>query len=104
YSLSRNSAVPTSGSGGPDSDARLEQVQWACGRGLPAQTDEPRGAFVRIRVCGPALLLLEKRVQALVTLSRRVVMGFALELGVWVCCFDNLDYRSRAAPESLRER
>ena len=102
YSLSRNSAVPTSGSRGPDSDARLEQVQRPCGRGLPAQTDEPGGALGRIRVCEPALLLVEKRRQALVTLSRRAVMGFALELGLRVRFVDNLDYSSSAALESER--
>ena len=32
---------------------------------------------------------MEQRVQALVTLSRRAVMGFALELGVHVRSFDN---------------
>jgi len=46
---------------------------------------------------------MEKRGQALVALSRRGVMGFALELGVWVRFIDNIGYRSGAAVESARE-
>jgi hypothetical protein len=38
---------------------------------------------------------MEQRVQALVTLSRRAVMGFALELGVHVRSFDNLVLKGR---------
>ncbi len=46
---------------------------------------------------------MEKRVQALVTLSRRAVMGFAFELGVRVR-FDTLDYKSSAGVEPVQEQ
>ena len=86
-SLSRDSAVPTSGGRGPDSDPRLEQVQRPGRRCLPAQTDEPGGTFGGIPVCEQALLLLAKRMQTLVALSGRTVLDSAPELGVRVRFF-----------------
>ena len=56
----------------------------------------PEELLAGYRVCEQAILLMEKRMQALVTLSGRAVLDFALEFGVRVRFFHKLDCKSSA--------